>query len=311
MLVSRTSPPILAALAALVLTLAPASALVLRAGVSGKGVDVATCGAPSAPCRSFQYVHDHIIAPGGEILVLDSAGYGPVTIAKALSIVNDGAGVAGVAQSVAGLSAITINAGANDAVSLRGLTIDGFGSGFRGIVLASGGLLTIANCVVRGFTGDGIVLGPPTASTVTIANTISSQNHDAGVYIAPSGGAHLTGLTTSDNQWGVYAQGVGVSASVLNSTASRNALDGYYAILNASLELRDVVVMGNAQCGILADSFGAIFLSRSYVSGNGAPNTSCTGANGANGGVVFTAGDNTFLTDGSNMTTNPFAFSVR
>ena len=184
MLVPRISPPILAALAALVLAQSPASALVLRATVSGKGADVATCGAPTAPCRTFQFVHNNIVAPGGEIFVLDSAGYGPLTITKALSIVNDGGGAAGVTQVAAGLSAITISAGANETVSLRGLSISGVGSGFRGIVFVSGGLLVIADCVVRGFVGDGIVLAPATASRVTIANTISSENQSAGVYIA-------------------------------------------------------------------------------------------------------------------------------
>src|SRR5271165_2272107 len=72
----------------------PAHALVTSAWVSGKGKDVAGCGKVTAPCRTFQYVHDKIIAAGGEIDVLDPAGYGPIAITKALSIVNDGAGTA-------------------------------------------------------------------------------------------------------------------------------------------------------------------------------------------------------------------------
>src|SRR5579872_5435969 len=85
---------------------------VSRAWVSGKGTDAAGCGAPTTPCRSLQYVHDNIIAAGGEIDILDPAGYGAVTIKKALSIVNDGVGTAGVQQSTAGLDAISISAGA-------------------------------------------------------------------------------------------------------------------------------------------------------------------------------------------------------
>ncbi|WP_158818603.1 hypothetical protein [Methylocapsa sp. S129] len=67
-----------------------------RAWVSGHGADAAGCGAPASPCRSLQYVHDNIIAAGGEIDILDPAGYGAITITKALSIVNDGVGTAGV-----------------------------------------------------------------------------------------------------------------------------------------------------------------------------------------------------------------------
>jgi len=41
--------------------------------------------------------------------VLDPAGYGAITITKALSIVNDGVGTAGV-QQTQGTDAITVNA---------------------------------------------------------------------------------------------------------------------------------------------------------------------------------------------------------
>src|SRR5579883_1892953 len=81
-----------------------------RAWVSGHGTDAAGCGAPANPCRTFQYVHDNVIAAGGEIDVLDPAGYGAIAIAKAISIVNDGVGTAGVQQSSSGQDAITISA---------------------------------------------------------------------------------------------------------------------------------------------------------------------------------------------------------
>src|SRR5579884_2819618 len=131
------------ALASLLLALSPAEAAggAARAWVSGHGTDAAGCGAPTNPCRTFQYVHDNIIAAGGEIDVLDPAGYGAVTITKAVSIVNDGVGTAGV-QAASG-NAITINAGASDLVTLRGLNIDGLGTGANGIVFNSGGSLSV------------------------------------------------------------------------------------------------------------------------------------------------------------------------
>src|SRR5579883_3053822 len=110
-----------------------------RAWVSGHGVDQASCGSPASPCRTFQYTHDNVIAPGGEIDVLDPAGYGAVTITKALSIVNDGVGTAGVQQGTTGATAITINAGSTDTVTLRGLDIDGLGAGQSGISVQTAG----------------------------------------------------------------------------------------------------------------------------------------------------------------------------
>src|SRR5471030_1897688 len=93
-----------------------------RAWVSGHGVDQAGCGSPTAPCRSLQYAHDNIVA-GGEIDILDPAGYGAISISKAISVVNDGVGTAGV-QATSG-NAITINTPPGDSVYLSGLNIDG------------------------------------------------------------------------------------------------------------------------------------------------------------------------------------------
>src|SRR5450631_591018 len=111
-----------------------AHAAATRVWVSGHGVDTAGCGAPTAPCRSLQYAHDHAVGAGGEIDILDPAGYGAITITKAISIVNDGVGTAGV-QATSG-SAITINAGPSDSIELRGLELDGVaGAATNGILL--------------------------------------------------------------------------------------------------------------------------------------------------------------------------------
>src|SRR5471032_1373868 len=127
----------------------PAQAASSRAWVSGHGVDQAGCGAPTAPCRSLQYAHNNAVNAGGEIDILDPAGYGAITITKSISIVNDGVGTAGV-QATSG-NAITINAGAGDAVYLRGLNLDGAKAGTNGVVFNTGGALTIVGCVVRHF----------------------------------------------------------------------------------------------------------------------------------------------------------------
>ena len=55
---------------------------------------------------------------------MDAAGYGRVTIDKTISITNDGAGEAGISVGGAG-DGIAVNAGPNDVVNLRGLTLTG------------------------------------------------------------------------------------------------------------------------------------------------------------------------------------------
>jgi hypothetical protein len=224
---------------------APAHALSNRAWVSGHGTDAAGCGAPTDPCRSLQYVISNIIATGGEIDVLDPAGYGAVTIPFALSIVNDGVGTAGV-QATSGQNAITINAGTSDNVTLRGLNIDGLSSGGVGINLNSGGSLTITNCVVRHFTATGINIIPSSGtSIVSISSTIASDNGTNGIQFAPTGTGVVTGVisqTTAANnaQSGVVVNnaGSGATATVIDSIAFNNAGNAGFGVNAAGATMR-------------------------------------------------------------------------
>src|SRR5215831_11702938 len=135
--------------ATLVATLASTGAYALsnRTFVSGTGSDANPCSL-AAPCRSFAGALAQTSA-GGEIAVLDTAGYGTVTITKAVSIVNEEGVEAGV--TVTSGDGITISAGASDVVNLRGLTLVGATGSGNGITFNSGGVLNIQNCVIRGF----------------------------------------------------------------------------------------------------------------------------------------------------------------
>jgi hypothetical protein len=197
------------------------AALLNRAWVSGNGTDVATCGVPKTPCRTLQYVHDNVIAPTGEIDILDSAGYGPVVITKALSVVNNGVSIAAVQQTDSSLAAITINASISDAIYLRGLNINGVGTGRHGILLNSGKSLVVADCVVRNFAKIGISI-VPTASdvVVSISNTIVSDNNYMNISIVPqnSGSVRATlAAVDASRSWGYGIWVDGRSSSALNT----------------------------------------------------------------------------------------------
>src|ERR1700745_134580 len=107
---------------------APAHAQATRTWVSGVGDDVNPC-SRTAPCKTFAGAISKTQA-GGEIDVLDPAGYGALNITKAITI--DGGG--GVVASVlaAGTNGINIQAGAGDTVILRNLRINGISSGVDG-----------------------------------------------------------------------------------------------------------------------------------------------------------------------------------
>src|SRR5580658_5850422 len=91
---------------ALGLNATPGFAQAVRTFGSGHGTDSGTCGVGS-PCRTFAFAATQTAA-AGEIVVLDSAGYGAVTITQSLTITNPGGVEAGVTAPSGG-DAITIN----------------------------------------------------------------------------------------------------------------------------------------------------------------------------------------------------------
>ena len=230
-----------ASMIALLVASSPALAVgtASRTFVSGVGTDTGTC--PLAtPCRTFAYALTQT-APSGEIIVLSSAGYGTVNITQAVSIINT-SNFAGVTVA-SGDDGITINAGVNDSVTLRGLTVDGGGTGSNGIVFNSGGKLTVDQCDVLNFagvgsTGNGILIAPTSGNhNIVITNTTASNNQYVGVYYLPPSGTAATGIvidrvSANNNGYGIGINNNGSSgnatASVSNSIASFNTAQGFY-----------------------------------------------------------------------------------
>src|SRR5437879_3163610 len=123
-----------------------AQAQATRTWVSGVGDD-ANPGTRTAPCKTFAGAISKTEA-GGEIDVLDAGGFGALTITKAITL--DGAGTfASVLAS--GTAAINVAAGANDVMTLRNLSIHGFGSTLDGFHFTSGAALHLENCAIFNF----------------------------------------------------------------------------------------------------------------------------------------------------------------
>src|SRR5215472_8662181 len=174
------------------LTSSGAYAQANRTFVSGLGSDSNPC-TLSAPCRSFAQALTQTNA-GGEITVLDPAGYGSVIINKSVSIVNDGVGEAGV--TVAGpFDAIDISIGASDVVNLRGLTLVGSGMLSAGVLFNNLGKLNIQNCVIRGFNNPGLIVQPAGSATVTVSDTIVT-NPGGGVSVVTFGSGAVNAVFT-------------------------------------------------------------------------------------------------------------------
>jgi hypothetical protein len=223
---SAFSPSQLASAGLLLVFAAPAQAGNLTAAwVSGTGTDTPTCGAVATPCRTFQYAHDTILGPaGGDILVRDSGNYGALKIAKPLAVLNDGAGTAGTGGPAHGV-AITINAGPNDAITLRGLTLDGGGTAATGIEMDNGGSIEIQNSLIRNFTVAGILLTGPKFS-FSITNTTVSNNRRDGILVWPTGAgssSHGVLKNVKSINAGLGVAIMGADASIVDSIISNNA----------------------------------------------------------------------------------------
>src|SRR5215472_16479947 len=133
----RTQLPVALLATALACSLAttPANARA-RVFVASYGNDSNPCTFGS-PCKTFQVAVNAVDA-GGEVTAIDSAGFGPINITQAVTITSPDGVEAGIVPAAFG-TAITINAGANDAIVLRGLTLNGSGIGDTGVTFASGG----------------------------------------------------------------------------------------------------------------------------------------------------------------------------
>src|ERR1043166_4789916 len=158
---------ILIAAAGLGLSVLPASAQATRTWVSGVGSDANPC-SRTAPCITFAGAISKTAA-GGEIDCLDPGGFGAVTITKSITI--DCNGVTGGPLATAATNGIVINAGVNDRIVIRNLSIQGAGTGANAIRFLAGLHLTIENVRISGFTTIGIDVSKSASGNVYVRDT--------------------------------------------------------------------------------------------------------------------------------------------
>lgn len=160
---------ILSWMCGLMLVAGAAHAQATRTWVSGVGDDVNPC-SRTAPCKTFAGAISKTAA-GGVINTLDPGAFGAVTITKAITIQTDGVGTAGVLASFT--NGIVVNAPTGSQIYLRGLQIEGAGTGFSGIRVL-GGDVYVQNCTIQNFRGSpgvGINVVSTVPSRVFISNT--------------------------------------------------------------------------------------------------------------------------------------------
>jgi hypothetical protein len=270
---------------ALALLIAPAAyAQATRTWVSGVGDDANPC-SRTAPCKTFAGAISKTAA-GGEISVLDPGGFGAVTITKAITINGEGT-LAGILSSLT--NGIIVNAGVNDKIIIRNVSINGAGNGLNGVRYLAGKDVTLENVTIEGFTGRGIDMSLTTNGKLFVRNSKISEG-GTGIFVTTTSGqaqavledVHLTGLTN-----GLEASTNG-RATITRSVISGNSSNGILASNAVSrINVQDCQIAFNDGTGINATASGAIIrISDNHIVNN-------------NVGISFIAGA-VIETDGNN-----------
>jgi hypothetical protein len=252
----------------------------------------------------LQYAHDSVAA-GGEVDVLDPAGYGSILITKSISIVNEGVGVAGVLQSTPGADAIGVQAQAGDKIYLRGLTVEGLGVAANGVHFVSGARLTISNCSIRNFTNAAISILPQnglTSMKFLVSDTLLTDNND-GISVTRTSGstAALRGVidhvTASNNDnygikiYGDFANPSTTAYFAISNTQVSNNVEGVNLRSQTTTPIAATIhnaQLNNNQAYGLAATGGAV----TVVLGRNVINQNDTAGILNNSALVYSYGDN-------------------
>ena len=245
--------------ACLWLATSSAEAVSPRAYVSVSGSDLNTCNLPTTPCRTFTGAITQVTS-GGEVVVLDSGTFGGGTISQAVTI-NAPAGVAALAAT-----AIIVNAGASDVVTLRGITFVSPTPGAGTALTFSGGAgLNVESCVFHGWQY-GIYFG--SAGKLNVADT-TLRDGSEGIRLSPASGAiqaELVRVRLLRNDGYALRVLTGAKAAIKDSVVSGNA-DGLYAgAIGAELNVENCLLSYN-NSGVYSVA-GTIRIASSTVTNN-------------------------------------------
>jgi len=295
-----------------------------RSWVASFGSDLNDCTRPS-PCRTFGRAIA-VSNAGAEVVVMDSAGYGPFTIDKAITIVAPAGVHAAIAPTTG--NAITINSGITGAVILRGLYLNGQGAS-NGILHLGNNDLFVENCIVNGFTNTGVYFTSGTTPNFFVADSTIRNNGVIGIRwqgSSPGRGVIDHCRLEGNGGNGLYIQGGG-NFTVRNTVAARNGDHGFLVEADgASLDITDSAAANNGGAGFFAYSTGTsganMHLERCLTSSNSSgiaaggnlgtgtvrvsnaviTNNTFVGVSSQPGGSIQSRGNNTLESNANNNT---------
>jgi len=282
-----------------------------RTFVSGVGDDSGAC-SRTQPCRTFAGALSKTHA-GGEIDALDTAGYATVAISKAVTI-DGGGGLAGI---LAGnfTNGVVVNAGPNDVVVLRHLSINGHQqgqSGTNGVKVNTAKAVYVIDCLIQNFANDGIDFEPAGGGALFVRDSAIINNgsgaSNAGIFVKASSGpaqASIENTRADGNPVGIWAKDnskVSVSDSVVSKSGNAGLMASSDSAAPAEMNVeRSVVTLGAVGIqsgGCTGTGPATVRISNVSVTGNssaGLSNTIIVARRGCGHGDIISSKNNTVL----------------
>jgi len=270
------------ALAGLAAAFPALAAPIQRTFVRSTGSDANPCSLAS-PCRSFNAAIANTLL-GGEVVILDTAGYGPMTIDKSIKVIGPSGVYGGISVLGSGANpttGIVINAGANAIVTLRGLDIAGVPGGaplpLYGIDIQSARVVHIEKSSISNFiqpTGACINAAPTAPVIVYVDDSMLRECRTGinanGTAVSASGDLVVfvdntrieVSLATSGPAYGLWVQGF-AAATMRNSVISINDVgiqfDNIATNGSPVLVLSQTQVLGGGTClNVVSASTGGV-----------------------------------------------------
>jgi len=227
-------------------------------------------------------------AASGEINCVDAGDFGPVTIHKAITI--DCAGTLGSILVPATQAGIYLNAGSNDVITLRNLSVNGGGNMFNaGIGVGIAAVVHLEHVNVSNMVGDCIDLQASGSVLLTVDDSTIS-NCANGIYVITESGTaavNINNTRISKTANGIVAND-GSRITITNSTIFVNNVGVFQG--GGALGSTVTVVsstLGYSAAAALQSAGGPNFI---LVFGNNFVNDMLVF--NPNGGQIYTGGDN-------------------
>jgi hypothetical protein len=257
-----------------------------RSYVSAVGADANPC-SRTAPCQTFAGTIAKV-NQNGEIDVLDSGGFGTLTLTKSITI-DAGENIASIlASATTGINIVLNPALGNTdvvhTVRLRGISISGAGNnaktGIRGINVQSTNFtdmkVILEDVVIDGFLNEGILF-TANGGDLTVNNSVIRNNDGAGIKV-DSSGANLVHVNVDNSSLVLNGDGIlfedNVRGAIQDSNISNNESNGV-VVANVSqasvMQIQHTLISDNRLSGVVAGgniTYGTVQLSDCMITNN-------------------------------------------